>query len=283
MNRVRRSILYMPGDDRRKIEKARSLDLDSFCMDLEDGVALNNKPAARESVVSALQELDFGHIERLVRINPAETALAMQDLESILVARPDGIVVPKVETAADIRWVAAQLDDADMPIIAIVETARGIVNLKEIGAAGSPLSALAFGAEDLAGDIGATRTKAGMEVLYARSAVITHAAANDLQALDMVFVDFRDLEGLAEEAQAGASMGYDGKQAIHPNQIQVIHQAFTPNQEEIEQAQRIVVEFDKNSKAGTGAFAIDGKMIDMPLYRAAQNKLAKARAAGLID
>ncbi len=283
MNRVRRSILYMPGDDRRKIEKAQTLGLDSFCMDLEDGVALNNKPAARESVKSVLKELDFGHTERLVRINPAETELAMQDLESIFVARPDGIVLPKVESAADILWVAAQLGDADMPIIAIVETARGIVNLKEIGTAGSSLSALAFGAEDLAGDIGATRTKAGWEVLYARSAVVTHAKANDLQALDMVFIDFRDPEGLAQEAQAGASMGYDGKQAIHPNQIEVIHQAFTPTQEEFEQAQRVVVEFDKNSHAGTGAFAIDGKMIDMPLYRAAQNKLAKARAAGLID
>ena len=283
MNRVRRSILYMPGDDRRKIEKAQTLGLDSFCMDLEDGVALNNKPAARESVKSALKELDFGHTERLVRINPAETVLATQDLESLLVARPDGIVVPKVESAADIQWVALQLDAADMPIIAIVETARGIINLKEIGAAGSTLSALAFGAEDLAGDIGATRTKAGWEVLYARSAVITHAAANGLQALDMVFVDFRDPENLALEAQAGASMGYDGKQAIHPNQIEVINQAFTPSQEEIEKAQRVVVEFDKNSQAGTGAFAIDGKMIDMPLYRSAQNKLAKARAAGLIN
>ncbi len=283
MNRVRRSILYMPGDDRSKIEKAQTLGLDSFCMDLEDGVALNNKPAARESVKSALKELDFGHAERLVRINPAETVLATQDLESLLVSRPDGIVVPKVESAADIQWVAWQLDAANMPIIAIVETARGIINLKEIGAAGSTLSALAFGAEDLAGDIGATRTKAGWEVLYARSAVITHAAANGLQALDMVFVDFRDPEGLALEAQAGASMGYDGKQAIHPNQIEVINQAFTPSQEEIEKAQRVVVEFDKNSQAGTGAFAIDGKMIDMPLYQSAQNKLAKARAAGLIN
>ena len=283
MSRVRRSILFMPGDDRHKIEKAQALDLDSFCMDLEDGVALNNKLAARESVASALQELDFGHIERLVRINPAETELATQDLESILVARPDGIVVPKVESAADIQWVATQIDDTEMPIIAIVETARGIVNLKEIGAAGSSLHALAFGAEDLASDIGATRTKAGWEVLYARSAVVTHAKANDLQVLDMVFVDFKDLEGLEEEAQAGASMGYDGKQAIHPSQIGVIHQAFTPSPEQIEEAQRVVVEFDKNSQAGTGAFAIDGKMIDMPLYRAAQNKLAKVRAAGLID
>jgi citrate lyase beta subunit len=138
---------------------------------------------------------------------------------------------------------------------------------------------LIFGAEDLAGDIGATRTPEGWEVLYARSAVVTHAAAFDLQAIDMVYVDFQDIEGLQRESQQGASMGFAGKQVIHPNQVTPVQEAFTPDEAAIAQALRVVQAFERHQEDGIGAFALDGKMVDAPVVKAAGRVLARARAA----
>jgi citrate lyase beta subunit len=288
--RPRRALLYMPGDSQRKIEKALSLNVDSVCMDLEDGVAAGQKEAARGTVRQALARLDFGRSERLVRINSVGSGLEAADLAETITGRPDGIVLPKVENAAAIEWLDQRITETElaqgwtageMGIIAIVETARGIINLGEICSASPRLQALIFGAEDLAADIGATRTREGEEVFYARSALVTWAAAYGLQAIDMVYVDYQDLEGLIQEARRGAELGYSGKQAIHPNQIGPIQAAFTPSPAAIAYAQRIAQAAAENEAAGLGAFAVDGKMVDAPVIRAAQGVLAKARAAGL--
>ncbi len=280
----------MPGVDWRKIEKATTLDVDSVCMDLEDGVALSRKAEARETVARALRTLDFGRSEKLCRINPVGSGLEADDLAAVLPAHPDAVVVPKVVTAGQIRWVTEQILQQeraqDWPVgsirlLAIVETARGIVNLSEIAAADARLDALIFGAEDLVGDIGAVRTPDGWEVFYARSAVVIHAAAFGLTALDMVSVDFRDLEALDREARQGARMGFVGKQVIHPDQVPVVQAAFTPTAEEIARARRIVQAHEEQQKSGAGAFALDGKMVDMPVVKAAQAVLARARAAGV--
>jgi citrate lyase beta subunit len=287
--RARRALLYMPGDDTRKIRKAAALGVDCICMDLEDGVAVNHKVAARETVVSALRSMDFGSSERLARINAIGSGLETEDLNAILPAQPDGIVVPKVDSAEPLAWVSAQIAAAELEqgwpagsiaLIAIVETARGIANLKEIAGAGPRLEALIFGAEDLASDIGARRTQPGWEVFYARSAVVTYAAAFDLQAIDMVYVDFRDLEGLRQEALQGAQLGFAGKQTIHPDQVAVVQAAYTPDEEAIAQAARVIAAFDHHRQAGLGAFALDGKMVDAPIVKAAERVLARARAAG---
>ncbi|HLF29094.1 MAG TPA: CoA ester lyase [Anaerolineae bacterium] len=201
MDRVRRALLYLPGDDRRKIDKAATLNVDCVCLDIEDGVALKRKPAARDTIAAALRTLDFGRAERLVRINPVGSELETEDLLATIDGRPDGYVLPKVETAEEIEWLCWRLTGAEQArgwpigsirVLAIVETARGIVNLHEIADSDRRLSALIFGAEDLAGDIGATRTREGWEVFYARSAVVTHATAFGLQAIDMVYVDSVD-------------------------------------------------------------------------------------------
>jgi citrate lyase beta subunit len=142
------------------------------------------------------------------------------------------------------------------------------------------LQAFIFGAEDLAGDIGATRTREAWEVFYARSAVVTCAATFRIQAIDMVFIDFRDHEGLRQEALEGARLGYSGKQVIHPDQVDVVQQAFTPTDEAIDHALRLIEAFQVYQQSGQGAFSINGKMIDAPLIRAAENTLARARAAG---
>lgn len=290
--RARRALLYMPGDDLRKIHKATTLDVDCVCLDMEDGVAQNRKAEARTIIVQALGSLDFGRSERLARINPVGSGLEMDDLEAVLPAKPDGIVVPKVEHPDQIRWVGAQIDTAEglskaergrMGMIVIVETARAIVSLAQIASAHPRLRALVFGAEDYAGDMGAIRTPEAWEVFYARSAVVTHAAAFDLQAIDMVFVDFHDIEGLREEARRGAQLGYAGKQIIHPNQVVPVQNAFTPSDEEINHAERILRAFEEHQQAGRGAFALDGKMIDAPILKAAQRVLARAQAAGKIQ
>jgi citrate lyase beta subunit len=286
----------MPGDDRHKIEKALTLGVDCICMDLEDGVALNRKTAARRSVAAALRDLDFGLCEKLVRINPVGSGLETEDLEAILPFRPDGVVLPKVESPEQTQWASGKIEAAELAhgwpvhsirMIIIIETPKAILNLKEIAAhphsGGFPrLEALIFGAEDLAASLGAVRTREAWEVFYARSAVVTAAAAFGLQAIDMVSVDFKNLDALREEALFGARMGYTGKQIIHPNQIAPVQEAFTPDDESIAQAKRLVEAFESFQKEGKGAFALDGRMIDLPLVKAAQNVLERARAAGII-
>jgi citrate lyase beta subunit len=161
-----------------------------------------------------------------------------------------------------------------------VETARGVLNLKEIAEADRRLEAIIFGGEDYAASIGATRTREATELLYARQAVVAACAANDLQAIDIVYIDFKDLDGLRREAEQGAAFGFSGKQVIHPNQVPVVQEAFTPSAEAIAYARRVVETFEASQREGKGAYALDGKMIDMPLLKNAQKVLERARAAG---
>jgi citrate lyase beta subunit len=288
--RIRRALLFMPGDDRRKIEKGAGLGADSIIMDLEDGVALNNKAAARQSVLAALHEVSFGRSERLVRLNPAASEMEADDLHTTLPGHPDGYVLPKVEAAWQVQEVSARIEDAEreygwptgaIRLLALIETAKGVVNLREISESDHRLDALIFGAEDLAGDIGATRTTEGREVFYARSAVVIHAKAHGLQAIDTVHIGLNDVDGLAAQTREALHMGYTGKLAIHPRQIDVIDQIFTPSPEDIQQAMRLINAHQQHQAAGSGVFELDGRMIDMPLIRAAEAVLARARAAGI--
>jgi len=285
--RARRALLYVPGDDIHKIRKASMLDVDCVCLDMEDGVAQNRKAEARSTIVEAMNSIDFGHSERFTRINPIGSGLEQEDLRAALQARPDSIVVPKVEDAEQIRWVCAQIDQkvgnsTYLGVIAMVERARAILNLVQIANAHPRLQCLIFGAEDFASDIGAIRTPQAWEVFYARSAVVTHAAAYDLQAIDMVYINFQDEEGLYQEARIGAQMGFSGKQIIHPNQVVPVQKAFTPEAKEIDWALQVMQAYKEYQKVGRGAFAMNGKMIDAPLLKAAQRVLERAAAAGLI-
>jgi len=284
----RRALLYMPGDDRRKIEKATTLGVDCICMDMEDGVAITRKTEARAVIAQAMKELDFGKSERCIRINSFGSGFEKFDLAAALATNPDAIVVPKIETARQVKDISEYIEMYELSARTVlgsirmlvgVETAKGILNLKEIAEADKRLEAIIFGAEDFAASIGATRTKEGSEVLYARSAVVTACAANELQAIDMVYIDFRDVDGVRAEAQEGARLGFSGKQIIHPNQVEAVQEAFTPSAEAIEHAQRVVRAFSASQKEGKGAFALDGKMIDMPLLKNAQKVLDRAKAA----
>lgn len=284
----RRALLYMPGDNWKMITKSVTLGVDSICMDMEDGTAINKKAEARATIAKALQELDFSASEKLARINSVGSGWEQEDIEAVLPYHPDGIVIPKVESFEQVEWASRIIEDAELKngwkvnsirILIGVETAKGILNLKEI-AAHPRLDAIIFGGEDFAASIGAVRTKDAVELLYARQAVIVACAAYDLQPLDIVTIDYKDLEALKVESEFGARLGFSGKQIIHPNQVQVVQEAFTPSDEAITYARRIVETFEASQKEGKGAYSLDGKMIDMPLLKNAQKVLARANAAG---
>ncbi len=279
----------MPGDDRRKIEKATTLGVDCICMDLEDGTALSKKAEARRVILQAMRELDFGRSERCIRINGIGSGFERDDLTAALEAHPDTIVVPKVESAEQVRWVSGEIESYELArglplggihLLVGVETARGILNLKEIAGADKRLEAIIFGGEDFAASVGAVRTPEATELLYARLAVVTACAAFDLQAIDIVTIDFRNPEIVRAEAEFGAKLGFSGKQIIHPAQVEPVQTAFTPSDEAIAYARRVVETFEAHQGEGKGAYELDGKMIDLPLLKNAQKVLARARAAG---
>jgi citrate lyase beta subunit len=257
---------------------------------MEDGVALNKKAEARVSIARALQELEFGSSEKLVRINAIGSGLERQDIQAVLPYHPDGIVIPKMEELSQVQWASGLIEAAELqnswPVGSIrllvdVETAKGILNLKEI-ASYPRLDGLIFGGEDFAASIGATRTKDAIELLYGRQATVTAAAAFGLQAIDIVAIDFKDLEALRLESEFGSRLGFTGKQIIHPAQVGPVQAAFTPDGAAIAHAKRIVETFEASQAKGAGAYALDGKMVDRPLLRNAQKVLDRAKAAGKI-
>jgi citrate lyase beta subunit len=284
---ARRVLLYVPGDDRHKIEKALTCGADCACLDMEDGVAMSRKGEARLIINAALRELEHSGTERLVRINRIGSGLEEEDLAAALSCHPDGIVLPKVESREDVQWLSTRIEAAELEntwvlgsihLLVDVETARGMINLKEI-ASHPRLEGLIFGGEDYAASLGAQRTPEAQEVFTARSLVVMHAKAHGLQAIDMVTVDYRDLEHVRSEALFGAQLGYTGKQIIHPAQVAPVQEAFTPGEDEVARAKALVEAFEAHQKEGHGAFGLNGAMIDMPLVKAAENVLARAHSA----
>ena len=284
----RRALLYMPGDDWKKITKSITLGVDSICMDMEDGTAINKKAEARVTIAKALQELDFGKSEKLARINSVGSGFEQEDITAVLPYRPDGIVIPKLEDLGQIQWAHEIIEAVELkhgwPVNSIrmlvgVETAKGILNLKEI-ASHPRLDAIIFGGEDFAASIGATRTKEAIELLYARQATVTACATFGIQPIDIVTIDFKDMDALRKESEFGAQLGFMGKQIIHPSQVEPVQTAFTPSAEAIAYAKRVMETFEASQKEGKGAYALDGKMIDMPLLKNAQKVLERAKAAG---
>lgn len=289
--RRRRALLFCPGTERRMIEKAAALEVDAVILDLEDAAALSRKREAREISFAALAECDFGKSERIVRINPVESGLAEDDLTALRggARLPDAVVLPKTESPDHVRWLCQQLSAAEgahgltpgtIRVLVLIETARGVVSLRDIAGADPRLDALLFGAEDLCGDIGATRTEAGDEILWAQRALVVHAAAFGLQAIESPFVDLNDVARLTRETRRSMELGYAGRMAIHPRQISPIVGVFTPTQAEVETAKRLLSEHDRHQATGKGVFELDGKMVDMPMVRAAARVVSRWEAAG---
>lgn len=277
-------MLFAPGDDLRKLGKAAQSSADAVILELEDGVASDRKAIARQTVREAAAALDFGRREKLIRVNDVATPFFEADVRETIGTRPDGFVLPKVESAGDVRRICHLIDAAErergwpaggIGLIILIETPRGILNLREICEADARLRAIIFGAEDYASFIGARRTREASEVLFARSAVVNACGAFNLQPIDMVFIDFNDDAGLEQECLHGRQLGFAGKQVIHPKQIEIVNRCFTPSAEEITWARRVVDAFRASQHAGRGAFALDGKMIDLPVVRQAERILAQ--------
>ncbi|XP_068784264.1 citramalyl-CoA lyase, mitochondrial isoform X2 [Struthio camelus] len=264
----RRAVLYVPADDEKKIRKIPSLNVDCAVLDCEDGVALNRKREARLTVVKTLEEFDFGHAEKCVRINSVSSGLAEQDLEVLLQSRtlPSSMMLPKVENVEEIRWFADKFSHhlqgrtlvEPMNFIPFVETARGLLSFKAVceealragSQVGFHLDAVVFGGEDFRASIGATSSKETHDILYARQKIIVTAKAFGLQAIDLVYIDFRDEDGLRKQSREGASMGFTGKQVIHPNQIAVVQEQFSPSPEKIKWAQELISAFEEHQRLG---------------------------------
>ena len=293
--RPRRSLFSVPGADQRKITKAQGLNADAVVLDLEDGVAYDKKDDARNLVRQTLVDpsQDFGSAELCVRINGLDTNdVALRDLEAVLpCSRLQALVVPKVENASDIVFVSRLIDSLcdnttrDVRIIAAIESAMGFMNLREIAEVGTSkakLDALVFASEDFCADIEATRTESATEMLYARSQLVMAAKAFGLQAIDMVHINFRDLDGLKVECEGGRQMGFTGKQAIHPAQIDIINELFAPSPTEIDFASRAVQDYETTAAMGKGACVVDGVVVDMPVYKWAKKIVERATKAGML-
>lgn len=285
-------MMYSPGDDERKIAKAAASGADTIILDLEDGVAFDKKAEARKGILNALSIMDFASSERMVRINPLTTGQAVEDLQIVMVGKPDAILIPKVDTAETVQQVDALvaqseiengIDSGSTGLVLTIESGLGFVNLAEICRASSRVQALVFGGEDYCTDTGITRSLDGHELLFARSSLVLHAAAFGLQAIDRVHTNFRDLDELEQDCQEGAAMGFTGKQVIHPAQIPVVQKAFSPSEQVVAHAWRVLKAAETAKLEGKGAFALDGQMVDLPVIKRAESILARAKAAGLLE
>eukprot|EP01128_Nolandella_sp_AFSM9_P006075 TRINITY_DN3059_c0_g1_i1.p2 TRINITY_DN3059_c0_g1~~TRINITY_DN3059_c0_g1_i1.p2 ORF type:complete len:343 (-),score=90.75 TRINITY_DN3059_c0_g1_i1:58-1086(-) len=283
--RSRKVLFNIPGSEPRKLAKVNTLKADCFVLDFEDGVAMNMKQEARKLIPKALSEYE-GNSEMAVRVNSASSGLLQADLASLIPVLPylDAIVLPKTQTVEEIEEIhhfltshgsADGSENKRIEIMIAIESARAILNLKELCAA-PRVSAVIFASEDYCADIGATRTPEATELLYARSAVVTHAAAFHHHAIDMVCINYKNEPLLQRECVDGVNLGYTGKQAIHPNQIETIAASFRPTEDQVEFARRVLAENDLHQDEGKGAFEVDGKMIDMPMVLQAQRIVSRA-------
>ena len=278
---ARRSTLYTPGDEPEKMRKSLTTDADAVVFDLEDAVAPAEKSYAREAIGEMLSETHT-ETEVGVRINTLDTGGAT-DIRAIAGGDtdPDMIALPMVESVEETVKLGSLLEamDSDALVTAIVETGRGLVNAPEI-AASEYVDVLGLGAEDLAAELGATRTAKGEEIIHARQQVVTAAASGGIPCLDTVFTDIGDRDGLREDAERSVQVGFDGKIAIHPSQVGPINEAFTPPAERIEWARKVLEAKQEAADSEKGVFEVDGQMIDPPLIAQAQRVVDLAEAAG---
>lgn len=278
----RRTALYIPGNNPAMVQQGGVYGADSILLDLEDAVALNEKDAARILVRNMLHKIDFYDAEVTVRINHIDTPFGLTDLKEIVPARPDAIRVPKMESKADVLRVIEIIEQieeehnipkGEIKVHPMVETAVGVNNVFEIAAAHPRVDAITIGGQDLTADMGIVKTRDNAGIDYARKALVMAAKANRIDALDTVFADVEDDEGLREETAYARKLGFTGKAVINPRQIDIIHEIFTPTDAEIRKASRIVLAFEKNKAKGIGVFALDGKMVDAPVVTRAQQVL----------
>ena len=294
---MRRSLHFVPGGHERMMQKALTLPADGLILDLEDAVTPDKKAATRPIVRGWLETLDFGGRERWVRMNPIWSEYAIADLEETIAGRPDGYIVPKPRRGEDVRRIVTILDRLEqkhglpfggIKLIPIAtETPEGLLNIREVAGASPRIVAISWGIEDLSAAMGLPRVRDAegryLDIpRYARVMCSVAASAASVEAIDTVYTDIADLDGLRRESREGVAMGFAGKISIHPGQIEVINQEFTPSKTDAEEAVALIGAFEEHARKGAGAFAWKGQMMDLPHLTRARKIAERARAAGVI-
>jgi citrate lyase beta subunit len=289
--RRRRSLHFVPGGNEKMIAKALTLPADGLILDLEDAVAPDRKAETRPIVTRWLRELDFGGRERWVRMNPLATGLGVADLEATIAGRPEGYVVPKPRHAGDVREIAQHLDRLEhhhgLPpgstrlVLIATETAQGLLNIREVAAASPRAVTVSWGIEDLSADMGLPQVRDAQGRYldiprHARTMCTIVASAAGLEAMDTVYTDIADLAGLRRECVEAVAMGFTGKISIHPSQIEVINEAFTPAKAVVDEARELVAAFEEHRRRGVFAFRFKGQMVDAPHLTRARKIIARA-------
>jgi citrate lyase subunit beta/citryl-CoA lyase len=282
---VLRSLLFVPGNQARMLEKAAALVPDAFVPDLEDSVPVEEKARARDVTASFLPQLARGGPLVLPRVNSLDTGLLEADLAAVVGPHIYGVSVGKIQTAKDIAHISSILarleEKAGVPVgqvklVPWIETAMAIVHVYEILSASPRIVGAAFGAEDLTHDMGIERTEDDSEVAYARSITCIAARAAEVLALDTPYFGFRNPEGLRQNALASRKIGFKGKFAIHPAQIDIINEVFSPSPAEVDYARRVVAAFEAAARIGRGSTSLDGKVVDVPVVKRARALLEVA-------
>ncbi|EIW17791.1 MULTISPECIES: aldolase/citrate lyase family protein [Pelosinus] len=286
MEKLRRSMMFVPGNNPGMLQNAGIYGADTIILDCEDAVAITEKDSARNLVFQAISEMNYG-TEVAVRINHISTPFGWDDLKRILPAKPDLIRLPMCQGPDEIRQIDEFISEAEqknnfpagsIKMMAAVETPKGLRLAYEIASASPRMVALAIGAEDFIANLKTTRSKLGRELLAARGQLVLAAREAGIQCIDTVFSDINDEEGFKNELELIKEMGFDGKSVVNPRQVSVVHDFFAPTAKEIDHAQRVLAAYQEALEKKSGVISLNGKMIDLPIVARAERTLAYAKA-----
>ena len=283
--------MFVPGNNPGMMADAHIYGPDSIMLDLEDSVTLAEKDAARLLVYHALQSVDYGNTEMVVRINPLNTPFGRKDIEAVVRAGVQVIRMPKTETADEVREVEAEILRVEQrlgcvgrtQIMAAIESALGVVNAYDIATASTRMMGIALGAEDYCANLKTQRTPSGNELQLARQTIVVAARAAGIDALDTVYSNLNDMDTFRAEVEYIKSLGFDGKSIINPRQIEVVNEVFAPKEKDIAKARTILAAIKEAEERGSGVVSVNGKMVDKPVVIRAQRTIDLAIASGIID
>lgn len=278
MEKLRQTMLFIPGNNPGMVQNGAVFDCDSVMFDLEDAVSLNEKDTARTLLKYALANVDYGSVEVVVRTNTLASDLLKEDLKAIVQPQLDAILMPKISKADDIKKVDDLLSEVErenniedpIELIALVETALGVENAFSIAKASERMSGILFGGEDFTADIRTERTSRGEEIDYARSRIIVACRAAEIDAIDTPYSNINDLKGLTKDTKRAKRLGFSGKALISPKQINIVNKVFSPTKKEVDWAKRVVNAIERAEEKGKGVISLDGQMVDAPIVSRAK-------------